>query len=303
MRPSVTVSILAVAVLLSAGCGGGQSAHETSPTIEAGIGEPAPPPTCTVSAAKTGRDFGTDSGAVQFSRPPVFAWGGAGISPVALTIEPGPSQVRITGRLLDGAAKAAFIGFGAAESSVSELVLPGPFTDGEHLSGYITLPEPGCWLIEVDVDGEQQSVTLYVYGKSPPADCPVSRTREVRPDIAPGLGAGPVWMIATAAGEWEGPDFLAKTIWIVDDAVQGEVRIRGRRLDNDDVARFQGYHEYDNDGVSAGGREVILGPPHGRSKDRRGYVIYPSAGCWRFTAESDGQMIAQITAYLYDVVP
>lgn len=134
-------------------------------------------------------------------------------------------------------------------------------------------------------------------------DCPISEPMEVRPDIGHGLGVGPVWMIATAAGEWESPDFLAKTIWIVDDAVQGEVRIRGRRLDNDDVARVQGYHEYDNDRVSQDGREIILGPPHGRSKDRRGYVIYPSAGCWRFTAESEGRVIAEITQYLYDVVP
>ena len=126
---------------------------------------------------------------------------------------------------------------------------------------------------------------------------------EVRPDIAPGLGAGPVWMITISAGEWIGPDFLAKTIWIVDDAVQDQVRITGQRLNGDDVALFQGYREYTGDSVSPDGREIILGATHGRSTDRRGYVIYPTAGCWRFTAESGGQVIAEITQYLYDVAP
>src|SRR5574341_1384858 len=183
--------ILALAVLLAGGCGG-SSQPPAAPSAPAGNDAfvPSPPPSCAVSPPAPGSEFGTDSGAVHLSWPPVLSWNGPGISPVILGVEPDPSQVRITARHLEGDANAIFAGFGAGDSPVSELVLPGPFIDGEDLFGYITLPEPGCWRFEFDVDGEKQSIAVYAYGEVPPADCPVTKPMEVRPDIAPGLGEG-----------------------------------------------------------------------------------------------------------------
>ena len=300
MRRKVWGIAFAIVGVLLGGCG---DATQPSPTASAPAGSdaflPSPPPTCVVSPPASAPDFGTGSGAIRLSWPPIGTWAGPGISPVALGIAAGPSQVRLTGRLLDGDANAEFTGFGGEQSPVSDLVLAGPFKDTEELLGYVTLPEPGCWQFEIDADGEKQSLTIYAYGETPPPGCTVSQAMEVRTDIAPGLGAGPVWMIASPAWEWGEPGDLAKTIWIIDDSVVGPVRITGRRLDGDERARFQGF----DGGVSTDGREILLKAPHSRSTDQRGYVIYPSAGCWRFTAESDGRAIAEITRYLYDVLP
>ena len=299
MRIRSLLTTVGGAVALLAGCTGGEPSHpEGSPSVQAGDVGPTLPRSCVVSPMGTGTDFGADSGAVHFSWPPVLSWNGPGISPVALRVEAGTSQVLIAARLLGGTASAAFTGFGEEKSPVSELVLAGPFTDAENLLGYIILPEPGCWRFEIYADGEKQSVTIYTYGETPRADCPISQSMEVRPDIAPGLGAGPVWMIAAPAGECGRPDELAKTIWIVDDLVQGQVRITGRRLDGDELAGFQGY----DGAVSADGKEILLDAPHSRSTDKRGYVIYPAPGCWEFTVEFGAESIPMVV-YMYSGWP
>lgn len=297
MRLSNMVPLLVLTALLWAGCGDDDPSR-LGGSPGASASQPTPPPTCAISAADP-RGYGAGEPPVWLSREPVFGWSGPGITPVAFRVLPAISLLHITGHSADGRAQAGFAGFASESVRQAGLTLSGPFDESAPLTGYLVLPEPGCWRFEVDADGEKHSITIYAYGESLAADCAVSEPMEVRRDIAPGLGAGPVWMIAGAAGEWERPDFLAKTIWILDDAVQGPMRITGRQIGSDRVAQFQGY----DGGVSPDGTELVMKPPHGRSKDRRGYVIYPTAGCWRFTAESEGRLIAEITQYLYDVVP
>ncbi len=97
----------------------------------------------------------------------------------------------------------------------------------------------------------------------------------------------------------------AKTIWVVNSAVEGPVSLTGRRLDGPGVAVFPGY-ERDPDFYeqrAAGtyvGRwdrtELVLVPPH--VYEHRTEISIPSAGCWQFTARMETETV-EIVQYIY----
>ena len=106
------------------------------------------------------------------------------------------------------------------------------------------------------------------------------------------------------------PETGAKLIWIVDDGVEGEVTLSGRRLDGPEVAVFPLYErdhtiELDAAGVREGDwdrTELVLVPPHGRLKGHRTEIYIPSPGCWQFTARTETETV-QIVQYLYPLDP
>lgn len=135
---------------------------------------------------------------------------------------------------------------------------------------------------------------------TPPASCPVTYPKLLRPDIAPGSGASPVWMVrgALPAAAWMGPEGLDEIFWLIEDSVKGNVEITGKQLDGNAIARFQ--YEYDN--KSQDPSKLVLGPPHGLNAERSGYIIFPAPGCWQFTAQADAKIIT-ITTWLWSGWP
>ena len=149
--------------------------------------------------------------------------------------------------------------------------------------------------------------------RRPPSSCPVSDVWDIQHfNISYAIGRPPVWMYSVPVTvpqritPGSTPEIGAKTIWIVDDGVEGEVTLSGRRLDGPEVAVFP---LYERDGTfeldAAGERkrdwdrtELVLVPPHGRLKEHRTEVFLPSPGCWQFTARTETETV-QIVQYLY----
>ena len=149
--------------------------------------------------------------------------------------------------------------------------------------------------------------------RPPPASCHVSHMWTLRPSGMWGLGEPPVWIVSGApvGGELEAerrptPEIGTKTIWIVDDGVEGEVKLTGRRLDGPEVAVFPVYQRDHTFELNAAGErerdwdrtELVLVPPHGRLKAHRTEIYIPSPGCWQFTARTETETV-QIVQYLY----
>ena len=97
----------------------------------------------------------------------------------------------------------------------------------------------------------------------------------------------------------------AKTIWIVDSGVEGNVSLTGRRLDAPGVAVFPLYERDPNfyEQYPAGTyrlrwdrTELVLIPPH--VYEHRTEVYMPSLGCWQFTARTETETV-EIVLYLY----
>jgi hypothetical protein len=127
------------------------------------------------------------------------------------------------------------------------------------------------------------------------ASCPVSPVIDPYPDIiGPITGTDPVWLIDGSSRRWSGPDQVVKTLWVISKKAAGDLRIEGRRLDGDGVARFQ-------DGGVTGTPKTTLEIPEPEWRRRAwpgnatadvrrdfafvpDYVIYPGPGCWEFTA-------------------
>jgi hypothetical protein len=115
-----------------------------------------------------------------------------------------------------------------------------------------------------------------------------------------------------------------KTIWIIDESITGAVRITGDRIDgpgvatfgsNEDIPDYEYVKPSDDEatvaGINARNLERLLlirepertiEPPHRLRNDHRGYVFYPSPGCWRFNAETD-QGTFEIVQYVSPPIP
>jgi hypothetical protein len=149
---------------------------------------------------------------------------------------------------------------------------------------------------------------------TPPASCPVSDQVQVREGLGLGMGRSPVWMVgALPSGPFEpappvDEQSTLKRIWVVDDGVQGEVRITGRRLDGDGEVTFPvyerdpQYYEQRRAGtyeLKWERTELLLLPPYGLEQDHRTLLYYPSAGCWELTARTATDEV-RIVHYLYE---
>ena len=149
--------------------------------------------------------------------------------------------------------------------------------------------------------------------RPPPSSCPVSDVWDIQYfNISYAIGRPPVWMYSVPVTRPQRitsgstPEAGAKTIWIVDEGVEGEVKLTGRRLDGPEVAVFPLYERDRTMELNAAGErehdwnrtELVLVPPHGRLKEHRTEVFYPSAGCWQFTARTETETV-QIVQYLY----
>ena len=126
-----------------------------------------------------------------------------------------------------------------------------------------------------------------------------------------------MWQVSTAPvggvlkpGRGQRPETGPFAIWIVDEGVEGEVKLTGRRLDGPEVAVFPLYerdHTFELDASGERQRdwdrtELVLVPPHGRLKEHRTGVFYPIPGCWQFTARTQNETV-EIVQYLYPVDP
>ena len=149
--------------------------------------------------------------------------------------------------------------------------------------------------------------------RPPPSSCPVSDVWDIQNfNIRYVIGRPPVWMLSVPVTSPQRitpgsrPEAGAKTIWIVDDGVEGEVTLSGRRLDGPEVAVFPLYERDRTFELNAAGErerdwdrtELVLVPPHGRLKEHRAEAFYPSPGCWQFTARTETETV-QIVLYLY----
>ena len=149
--------------------------------------------------------------------------------------------------------------------------------------------------------------------RPPPSSCPVSQVWELSIAGLVGIGRPPVWKVSwPVSGPFNPPltPVAAKTIWVVDSAVEGVVRLTGRRLDGPGVAVFPSY-ERDEGFYETGGlgnpenfkwqrTELVLVLPH--SYEHRTEVSIPTAGCWQFTAQV-GTETVEIVKYLYEEPP
>ena len=149
--------------------------------------------------------------------------------------------------------------------------------------------------------------------RPPPASCPVSHVWVLRSTGVWGLGEPPVWFVSgpPSGGVLEAdrrptPETGGFTTWIVDDGVEGEVKLTGRRLDGPEVAVFPVYERDHTSELNAAGvregdwdrTELVLVPPHGRLKEHRTEIYIPSPGCWQFTARTETETV-EIVQYLY----
>ena len=122
-----------------------------------------------------------------------------------------------------------------------------------------------------------------------PAGCVATPAVNVLSVVGPMVGTDPVWIVDGHSMDIGGP---SKTLWVVARTVDGPLRVTGRRLDGDGDLRFQdGYHRPIT-------RELVFENPAQQSVRPGGasaeimrayaflpsYVIYPTAGCWEFTA-------------------
>jgi len=133
--------------------------------------------------------------------------------------------------------------------------------------------------------------------------CPVSSPVPVTEDVAPGLGENPVWIITTPVlEEWEP---ASKTGIVVYGDFQ-EVEITGNQLNGEGAAAFANF----DDSVRLPNKVTRLVLKQGESEvtpgNRQagpeyhyyvGYFLYPSPGCWEFTAKV-GAQTAQIVQYV-----
>ena len=118
-----------------------------------------------------------------------------------------------------------------------------------------------------------------------------------------------MWLASAPVGGPYNPPLTPvanKTIWVVDRAVEGTVRLTGRRLDGPGVVVFPRYQRDPNFfQQNAAGTyeekwdrtELVLVLPH--TYEHRTGVSIPSAGCWQFTAQI-GTETVEIVQYLYE---
>jgi hypothetical protein len=122
------------------------------------------------------------------------------------------------------------------------------------------------------------------------------------PVVAPMFGSDPVWMVDAGLTIGDTPN---KTIWVVSRAVSGTLTVSGRRLDGPGVPLFQSVY-----GEPLTNVLVVDNPPRktmipgGASREImasysfvHGNVVYPSAGCWEFTA-TIGERVVRIVREL-----
>ena len=57
--------------------------------------------------------------------------------------------------------------------------------------------------------------------------------------IASMAGADPVWVVDGAYGRWRGANNPIKTVWVLSRAGEGELEVRGRRLDGEGALSFR----------------------------------------------------------------
>ena len=150
--------------------------------------------------------------------------------------------------------------------------------------------------------------------RPPPASCHVSAVWK-KAVVAWAIGHPPVWMFWPPVGSVLPPQQRptpvtgertgAKTIWLVDAGVEGDVRLTGRRLDGPEVAVFPLYERDPNFFEQRGARtyqrrwdrtELVLVPPH--VYEHRTEVFMPALGCWQFTARTENETV-KIVLYLY----
>ena len=155
---------------------------------------------------------------------------------------------------------------------------------------------------------ERHCSTVY---RPPPPSCPISQVWELPIAGLVGIGRPPVWKAGSpVSGGFKNPPLTpvaAKTIWVVDNAVEGPVKLTGRRLDGPGVVVFPWY-ELDEGFYETGGlgnpenfkwqrTELVLVLPH--TFEHRTGISIPSAGCWQFTAQV-GTETVEFVLYLYE---
>ncbi|MEX1255348.1 MAG: hypothetical protein WEE64_13500 [Dehalococcoidia bacterium] len=135
--------------------------------------------------------------------------------------------------------------------------------------------------------------------RPPPSDCPVSTFEVIRPDGLSGIGSNPFWMVGYPVQPLE-PEPRSKRIWIIADGVVGEVTLTGKNLDGPGTITFPSYERDASFSEETPDKTaLVLMPPHGIEEDHRTAIVYPSAGCWEFTAELGGET-ARIVQYVYE---
>ena len=158
--------------------------------------------------------------------------------------------------------------------------------------------------------GERYCAVRY---RPPPPSCPISQPARIHPlGVNIGIGGPLFWMLAAPVEPFGGgftESGALKTVWIVTGDFTGEVKISGKRLDGPGRIVFPLYERDPNfyEQLGAGTyemrwdrTELTLVPPHGEvGQDHRTEILYPSAGCWQFTAEIGTEKV-QIVRYLYE---
>ena len=194
---------------------------------------------------------------------------------------------------------------------------PSPTATSRPLPTLTPTPTPTPTPLDPNVGcapplGERHCAETY---RPPPASCHVSSVWPL-PNVGAGIGRPPVWMAAPPVGGVldrevrPTPEAGGKIIWIVDDGVEGEVKLTGRRLDGPEVAVFPVYerdHTFELDAARNRKRdwdrtELVLTPPHGRFNEHRTEVHSPGPGCWQFTARTETETV-EIVLYHYPSEP
>ncbi len=140
--------------------------------------------------------------------------------------------------------------------------------------------------------------------------CEVTRAEDLLVEVAPMAGEYPVWAAggASAGAGWCCSTCGMKTLWITARSQQGDLQIRGHKLEDEGVALLQsGWAKQPSDQLVIRAAHSAPGVrPNTRQEVLRKYafwpsgVIYPSPGCWEMIANY-GDREVRIIQYLEDV--
>jgi len=125
----------------------------------------------------------------------------------------------------------------------------------------------------------------------PRESCPRTRGKDISPDFAPGLGAGPAYPVGLGrngvldelepperfeSDEWAGQ----KVLWVVEPSYDGPVLIRGRQLD--------GPHEVRFDEGDVPPKQIWMpaeDAPDERWRERPSYTRVRGSGCYGYQVD------------------
>lgn len=111
--------------------------------------------------------------------------------------------------------------------------------------------------------------------------------------IASSAGESPIWFVDGGGGVWHGADFPIKSVWILDRATSGALRVSGRETQKNRAVTFRR--------VTDGPRtpSLLIEAPFAESMTPGGASVetmrkfafvsselfYPSPGCWELDAQ------------------